>query len=341
MAPATIERVVESLRALMLGQGRGFSVLLHGGEPLLLSKPDMALLLRGLRARLDKDCTLGLQTNGVLLDDDHIELFAETRTKVGVSLDGPAENHDTHRFGHDGRGSYEPAVAAVRRLLAHPRANDLFGGTLSVVDVTTDPAKFYEFFKELGVRSINVLLRDGNHSRLPEGKTSFDSTEYGDWFTRLWEHYLADPNPIAVECLDDLFRCLLGRPGKRDDFGLSGYGILVIDTDGTIAKNDTLKNSHHGADRFDQSWSVHTHDLHEVVKTLEFERYVRQQYPSHPDCLKCPIIAACGGGLVLHRWSDDQGYDNPSVYCHDTRRLADCMVETLRGIIPWSEPHRS
>ena len=49
----------------------------------------------------------------------------------------------------------------------------------------------------------------------------------------------------------------------------------------------------------------------------EYINYVRMQAPTSSRCRKCSLLAVCGGGMPLYRWSSDRGYDNPSVYCHD------------------------
>ena len=35
--------------------------------------------------------------------------------------------------------------------------------------------------------------------------------------------------------------------------------------------------------------------------------------------------------MVLHRWSDDRRYDNPSVYCHDQQFLIGHILRTLES----------
>lgn len=47
-----------------------------------------------------------IQTNGTLLDDDWGEFLAEHKFLVGLSVDGPAELHDTYRVNKAGRGTH-------------------------------------------------------------------------------------------------------------------------------------------------------------------------------------------------------------------------------------------
>ena len=107
----------------------------------------------------------------------------------------------------------------------------------------------YEFLKATGAPSFDFLYRDGNHDVLPPGKSQTDSTEYGDWMVRMLDHYLADRTPPRIRVLDDLIRLVLGGYGRKEGIGQEEYGILVIDTDGRITRNDTLKVAYPGADR--------------------------------------------------------------------------------------------
>jgi len=188
----------------------------------------------------------------------------------------------------------------------------------------------YSFFKSLYPPSVDFIYRDGNHSRLPYGKGSLHSTEYGRWMAQLLDVYLADPAPIRIRILDDMIKLNLGGSGTKDGVGLTDYGVLIIETDGSITKNDTLKSSFDGADRFPHKWSVHTHELVEILSSDEFAEYQAMQRPSSSVCLTCPELRVCGGGMTLHRWRDDNGYENPSVYCDDQKLL----LSHIRGYLP-------
>jgi uncharacterized protein len=333
MSESTIGSVIRRLAELRDHQGHGFAVVLHGGEPLLLGRPRLERLLTGLRSALGPASTLALQTNGTLIDSELIELFADTRTSVAVSLDGPPHVNDRFRVNHRGGSTFAEALAAIEGLRDHQRSSELFRGVLAVVDPESDADEVYSFFKDLRIPSIDFLYRDGNHCRLPYGKRSFESTEYGRWMSRIWDLYVADPAPIPIECLDNLVRTLCGRVSTKEGCGDTSYGILIVETDGTISKNDTLKSSYDGADRFSGDWSVHGHSFADVTRSREYLEYVAAQTPTHSGCRECPILRACGGGMALHRWSDDREYDNPSVYCHDQKLLIRHILGTLESLV--------
>ena len=330
----TTRAVARALKELSRLQERPFAVVLHGGEPLLLGPEKLRYVLSLLRSVLPGGCAVSLQTNGILIGDAILDLCSETRATISVSLDGPRHVHDRFRVGHTGQGTYDKVLAGIERLRRHPDAEFLFTGLLAVVDPESDPAEIYDFFKSLDPPSVDFIYRDGNHSRLPYGKKTPHSTEYGGWMARLLDIYLADPTPIRIRILDDMIKLMLGGTGTKDGVGLTNYGVLIIDTDGSITKNDTLKSSFDGADRFSKKWSVHTHDLADALNSTEFAEYHAMQRPSSKVCLSCPELRVCGGGMTLHRWRDDNGYDNPSVYCDDQKLL----LGHIRKYLPATQP---
>jgi uncharacterized protein len=328
--PATvIDAVCVELGRLSHAQDPPVSVVMHGGEPLLLGLSAMTQLVTQLRAGLRSDAGLHIQTNGILLNAAWIELFARHDVGVSVSYDGPVETHDRHRVDIRGRGSHARVLEGIGRLTGHPEGPRLFQGVLAVVDSRSDPEAVYDALKATAAPAFDLLYRDGNHDSLPPGKATRESTEFGDWMTRLLVRYLTDPSPPRIRVLDDLMRLILGGDGRKEGVGLTDYGILVIDTDGAITKNDTLKVAHNKADRFEAPASILDGDLLATLGRLEVETYHGLQRPTAEACRACPELAVCGGGMPAHRWSKSRGYGNPTVFCADQKLLISHMRRYL------------
>ena len=330
MTPAVLAAVIDRLVEHADQQRAGYAIVLHGGEPLLLGFAGLAELLRGLRVRLSPERhPIGVQTNGTLLTRELLDLFAETRTSVSVSIDGPAEVNDLARLNHRQESTYEATMRGIDLLDSHDERDFLFAGTLSVIQPASDPGIVYGFLKYLGSPSMDFLFQDGNHNRLPPGKARFESTEYGQWLSRVLDLYLADASPVPIRICDDLIKLCLGGESLKEGRGVNPYGILVVETDGEIRKNDTLRASFDGADRFGTPWNVTTTPLSTVLASQEYIAYTSMQVPESDICRDCELLAVCGAGMPLYRWSAERGYDNPSVYCHDHETIIRHTVSRL------------
>lgn len=150
--PLFLQRSVEMLNLKRL------NVVLHGGEPLLMKKPRVDALCTSLRNALDDrvELTLAVQSNGVLIDDEWVDLFAKHNINAGVSIDGPKDIHDKGRPGHSGRGSYERTVRGLKHLQKAVEDGRLDrSGTLSVLSAKGgNILKF--LIEELGSNSPNL-----------------------------------------------------------------------------------------------------------------------------------------------------------------------------------------
>ena len=327
----TIVCLANSLRRFSAQQNESFAVVLHGGEPLMMGARRLEFLLASLRDGLPVHYPISIQTNGMLLTREVADLCSRYRVSVSVSIDGPKSVNDLFRLGKKSESTHDSVVAGINVLRQHPDSAFLYAGLLSVINPESTPIAIYDYLKSLEAPSIDFLYRDGNHSHMPYGKKSFESIEYGDWLARLLDVYLADPAPPRIRFLDDIIKLSLGGHGVKEGLGDAEYGIAIIETDGTISKNDTLKSSFNGADKFTESWSIKFNELADVFRSHEFKGYHYLQRPTSNICKDCSYLLICGGGMPLHRWKIGFEYDNPSVYCNDQKILISKVISRLQN----------
>jgi uncharacterized protein len=86
---------VEAMKAAILKEGGPFIVF--GGEPLLMAEDDLEALWDWGMERFGQN---GIQTNGTLINDNHIRMFKRYRVSVGISVDGPNELNDVRWAGN-------------------------------------------------------------------------------------------------------------------------------------------------------------------------------------------------------------------------------------------------
>lgn len=330
ISPSTIRSIVSSIEELKNLQERKFSTVLHGGEPLMLGTSHLMEFLSDLRNVLPIDYPISIQTNGILITSEILEVCSRFHVSIAVSIDGPKRVNDRGRLDHKNRSTFDRVLNGIELLKAHEDSNFLFAGLLAVIDPDTDPSEVYRFFKEIDAPSVDFLYKDGNHSRLPLGKSSLDSIEYGTWMVRLLDIYLGDTSPTPIRVLDDMIKLLIGGGATKEGIGLSDFGILILDTDGSITKNDTLKSAYKGADRFNSKWKAGEIELKDVLSSQEYLQYHNLQKPTASECHKCPELNICGGGMTAHRWKDGNSYNNPTVYCADQLYLINAIRNRLR-----------
>lgn len=104
---------LEKMKAGLEKEGKQFT--LFGGEPLLVPEKDLEELWSW---GFQKYGGNALQSNGTLINDNHIRMFKEYRVRVGISVDGPEELNDVRWAGSLKRTREATAKthAAIERL---------------------------------------------------------------------------------------------------------------------------------------------------------------------------------------------------------------------------------
>lgn len=85
---------MDAMKAALTAEGNRFT--LFGGEALLMEFKDLDEILRWGKEKFGGS---SVQTNGVLLSLDHIEMFRRHNVTVGLSVDGPDELNDARWAG--------------------------------------------------------------------------------------------------------------------------------------------------------------------------------------------------------------------------------------------------
>jgi uncharacterized protein len=291
-------------------------LVLHGGEPLLAGQDRLRELLADFRAAFAAGCRLDIriQTNGTLLTDGILDLFDEYGVRVGVSLDGLAEDNDNRRRYPDGRGS-SGAVDRGLHLLSEPRHAGTFAGLLCTVDPSTDALACYEALLRYRPPAIDLLLPHANWSSPPD-RPAGSPTPYADWLITIFDRWYDAPRQeVSIRLFEDIMALVLGGSSRSEQVGLSPVAVVVVESDGAIELADSLKSAYPGAcatgltvfnDEFDAA--------------LDHPGVVARQIGAEAlcdTCRGCVLHTVCGGGHYAHRYRRPDGFRNPSVYCAD------------------------
>ncbi|MEU3282076.1 FxsB family cyclophane-forming radical SAM/SPASM peptide maturase [Streptomyces antibioticus] len=302
-------------------------VVLHGGEPLLVGVAHMAGLLQTVRDSVPAGTRVlfELQTNGTLLSDAWLDLFERYEVAVGVSLDGPPLANDRHRLTHAGRSSAASAVRGIELLRSRPH---LFAGLLAVVGLANDPVEVHDYLAAFEPPVIDFGLPHATHDDPPH-RSDPSVPEYGLWMSRVYDAWLARPEyRHSVRMLEDIVALSSGVRGSVETLGLAPPTSVVIESDGSIEAVDTLRSVEEGA-----TWLGLDVLRHSFDEALSHPKLLHRQHGKEAlaeQCRACPLVDVCGGGYLPHRFSEVQGYRNPSVYCADLEYLIRHVQGSLR-----------
>ena len=146
------ERIAEHARAHRLDR---VTVVLHGGEPLLVGEERLRAMLTELRRTVAATTRVDLhmQSNGLLLTPSLCELLTEFDVHVGISLDGDRRANDRHRRFADGRSSHADVLRAVA-LLNLPRFLRIFAGPTE-----TSAATHFQRYRDWTLAAIDAIVR--------------------------------------------------------------------------------------------------------------------------------------------------------------------------------------
>ncbi|WP_229074168.1 FxsB family cyclophane-forming radical SAM/SPASM peptide maturase [Actinoplanes sp. DH11] len=300
----------------------GVRVVLHGGEPLLAGPARLRRQVTAMRATTGCELRVSMQTNGVGLDERALAELAAADIRVGVSVDGTAQDHDRHRVLRDGRGSHA-AVTGALRLLASEPFRHLYGGLLCTVDPASDPVRTYRALLSHEPPAIDLLLPHANWASPPSG-------DVAAWLIAVFDEWYAAPSrPTRIRLFEDVMNLLLGGSSGSEQVGLSPVAIAVVESDGDIEQVDALKSAYAGACATGRN--VRT-DAFDTVLTHPGVAARQIGVAALADgCLTCPVHRVCGGGHYAHRYRPGDGFRNPTVYCADMSRLIGHVRERLRA----------
>jgi len=335
MSLKTVTALAERLKSYTKNAGiKYIQIIFHGGEPLLLSKEYFKKCIEIFKETAPEiEFSFTVQTNGVTLDEEWYELFSTHQVKVGISIDGPKKYHDEFRVFHNGKGSYNQVAEAIKL----GKSKGLVG-ILSVVNTKIPALEYYQDMKDLGIGSLNLLLADGHHDKLPDG---FDTerfgednyTPYADWLIELFHIWKKDRNRPAIRFFELLIEMLVGIENMGNQaFGRRKNGVAVIETNGGIEVVDSLRACYEGITR--NNFNVHTNHMEDIFQDNVFKVY----YDAHDlvceQCLNCPVYDFCGGGFLGNRYANQNGFDNPTIYCKDIIRILSFLQNDILDSLP-------
>ncbi|WP_271066686.1 radical SAM protein [Caulobacter sp. NIBR1757] len=312
-----VDYVAETASTLGL---KTVTVGLHGGEPLMAPKARIDEFCRKLRELPQRTAletvSITLQSNGMLIDQEWIEIFRRHRVAVGISLDGPKEKNDRARIDKRGRGTYDRTISGYQRLVgAAHRGEAALPGLLGVMDPELsgrDVAR--HFVEELKCRHLNFLTPDIHFDDPIATAKYIDGV--GRFMIEVFRYWVELDDPeVSIRFIDEISNCL-----QSDDFARQARSdareyrhLFTISSNGDIGPEDTIKTV---APRFrGDEFNISRSTIADVLGSSPWEEIGRARFQPPERCKTCEWWGVCRGGSITNRYSEARGFDNPSVFC--------------------------
>ena len=298
-----------------------FPIVLHGGEPLLWGVENFthfAKACAAITARTGSAIPISVTTNGVLIDDQWLDCFEAHGLSVAISLDGPAYIHDLHRKTFQGGGTHQTVERAARLLVSR----NIRLSALAVCNPAHPPRDYVDFFADCGITHYDIMIPDATVDEQPPSIASF----YNGLF-ELWLAANRSRTEVNIRMITDMVAALLGGNSPTEGVGYNPVELCTVMTDGSVEAHDVLRIA---GDGFTQTtFNIFDHPLNEVRNEPRWRAARDASINLAAKCKSCKFMNVCGGGYLPHRFSKNNGYDNPSVYCDDLYAMFENMQAVL------------
>ena len=257
-----------------------------------------------------------LQTNGTLLDDEWCAFFKKHDFLIGISLDGPADLHNTYRVNKAGRGSFERASRGWNLLQQHQVETNI----LCAVHAANacQPIEVYSFFRDtLAARFIQFIpivekLEVVSESQPPTNAhepgnlvnpRSVGAEQYGRFLSRIFDEWVRhDVGSVFVQNFEVALASWCHLPSSVCTFQEVCGRSLILEHNGDLYSCD------HFVDPAHRLGNILERPMKELVESTQQDRFgLDKRERLSVNCQKCPVKFACWGECPRNRFLPTPG----------------------------------
>lgn len=271
----------------------------QGGEPTIMGLEFFRKVtyLQQKYGRAGSMVSNGLQTNATLIDDSFARHFYEYKFLLGVSLDGPAEIHDTYRKHINGAGSHLEVIRGIDCL----RRNKVEFNTLTLINSTnvSRGGEVYRYLRDMGLafhQYIPCVEFEDDGTLMP---WSISGEQWGDFLCEIFdEWYSLDTHRVSVRLFDSILTLIL--EGTRNicymDNNCSQY--FLVEHNGDIYPCDFYANPEL------KLGNISVDDWENVQKSEKYRQFGCRKSIWCKQCNECEYLKYCHGDCLKHRNPD-------------------------------------
>ena len=320
--------------------GQTPSINFFGGEPMLMWDSIIVPLTNWIRNEYKKPFSLGITTNGTLLNDERIKFLKDNGIGMLFSIDGAKETQDYNRPYADGRGSFDSLENII------PKIGKEFINT--TFRMTTIPATCHNVFNNIKFAEANGY---NNFFLVPNVFEEWDNesketlrkevSKYGDYYIDCMRNNI---QPMTFSTFDKSFndikminhairtktyRC---SPGCKamGKCGLGASRFASVHPNGNLYGCQEM-TSNEGPDSIFYIGNIFT-GVDDDRRTALMALY-DQETITGEDCATCRYNRVCDGGCVANNYLATNNLAHlPKVYCWWKRMLLDEAIRVMQTL---------
>jgi len=323
----TLKEVIQQVISYIEKRGLACEFIWHGGEPTLMGYDYYSEALNLIENVKGKSTiTYSLQTNGTLLTDELLELFAKYGFYLGISIDSTTPDyHEKMRPLLSGRASHAIIVDRIERAISK-------GIDVGVLMALTEENAFnaidmFEFCRQRGVGlGLNPVSADSHSSH---SDIELSPETYLKVCIELFDLWLKqNQTPIRFNPAFGIIETLIKQQGAtQSERGNCQMSYVSIGPDGDIYPCNRFYNIEEY--KFGNIFDGFEDAMNSDVR----ERLLNRIVSNIEKCRKCPISLYCNGGCMHHAVSHYGSIFAPDHLCKVYRGLVEHAIQRLHEIV--------
>jgi len=297
----------ELIRQMMAQTVNAVSFGWQGGEPTLMGREffEKAVALQQ-RFGNNQQIGNGLQTNGLLIDDQWAHFLAEYQFLIGLSLDGPRQVHDYYRTTIGGKGTWQRVVDSAKRLLDA-------GCSVNALTVVNNYSvqfaeEIFEFHRELGLNFMQFIPCIETDPQQPEKVMEFSvtATDYGRFLCQLFDCWIGSfVNGVpttSIRLFDAVFFSYVDMAPPMCSLLPECGNYVVVEHNGDVYSCDFFVE-----DRW-RLGNILEDTIIDLLNSPLQQKFGKLKAQLPEQCCCCPWLKYCRGGCTKHRLGDQHSH---------------------------------
>ncbi len=293
----------EMIRQLMEQSGPNVAVGWQGGEPTLMGI-DFYRKAVQFETKYGKGKSVGngLQTNGLLLNEEWADFLNEYNFLVGLSLDGPEHIHDRHRLTQNDKPSHAIVEKNAKMLLDKGVA---VNAMCCVTNYSSQYAEeLYYYYKNLGftwMQFIPIVETDKDN---PKKAAPFSVTDiqYGEFLIELFDLWIADfvngMPTTNIRHFDSVFHAYVGVEAPECALKRECGVYTVVEHNGDLFSCDFFVEPKY------RLGNIMNTRLIDALNSVEQQKFGAMKAKLPRKCGTCKWYRYCYGGCTKDRIKD-------------------------------------